>query len=197
MKRKYRILIYFGTLFFIIVLTFTATWIFLAKINGDPNIYQFNNSLKKEIYTYKDNTFYYGPKDDNSDKIDYNNAIIRKNKNEQNYKLIVVLNDEENTLMKDNYLFDKNYFYLIGRDITIYDITIDKPEESKRVYSGYFNGNARVTKIYGIKKDWLYIKVKLFKESDNHNWYEDRYYKINCDKEQVYEIPQSLLPEFK
>ena len=113
------------------------------------------------------------------------------------YKLVIVLNDEENTLMKDNYYFYKNYFYLISKDIIVYDISRDRPDRTKKVYEGYFIGNASVSKIYGVKKNWIYIKVKLFKETDNRKWYEDRYFKIKYDTNEVYEIPQSLLPEFK
>ena len=197
MIKKYKVLIYLGVLFFIIILTFSATWIFLSKVNGDTNIYQYGSTLTKELYKYKDNIFYYGPKDEASKQINYNNAVVRKDKTTGIYKLVIVLNDEENTLMKDNYYFYKNYFYLISKDIIVYDISRDRPDRTKKVYEGYFIGNASVSKIYGVKKNWIYIKVKLFKETDNRKWYEDRYFKIKYDTNEVYEIPQSLLPEFK
>lgn len=197
MKRKTKVLIYLTVLFFMITLTFSATWIFLTKVNGDSDIYQYGVILTKELYKYKNNTYYYGPKDSSSKEINYNNGIIKKDDLTGRYKLIITLNDEENTSMKDNYFFYKNYFYLINRDITIYNLMEDKPLESKRVYKGYFEGNANVSKIYGIKKEWIYIKVKLFKESDNRNWYEDKYFKIKFDTCDVYEIPYKLLPEFK
>lgn len=197
MVRKNKVLIYLCALFLIITLTFSATWLFLSKVNGDINIYQYGDKLTKQLYKYKNNIFYYGPKDENSNLINYNNAIIRKDKETGIYKLVIVLTDEENTLMKNNYYFYKNYFYLVSKDIIVYDISKDKPEKTKRVYNGYFIGNASVSKIYGMKKGWLYIKVKLFKETDNHKWYEDRYFKLKHEANQVLEIPQKQLPEFK
>ncbi|MBR4618905.1 MAG: hypothetical protein IKO49_06335 [Bacilli bacterium] len=196
MLRKYKVLIYLGFLFLIIVLTFTATWIFLSKVNGDTNIYQYGEQLTNKLYKYNKNIFYYGPKDEASKEINYNNSIIRKD-DMGIYKVVIALNDEENTLMKNNYCFYKNYFYLISKDIIVFDISRDKPELTKKVYEGYFTGNANVSHIYGVKKGWIYIKVKLFKETENRNWYEDRYFKIKYDTNQVYEIPQKLLPEFK
>ena len=196
MKRKYKVLIYLGSLFLIITLTFSLTWVFLSKVNGDTDIYQYGVVLTKELYKYKNNIFYYGPKDENSKLINYNNAIIKKDSRTNKYKLIITLNDEENTLMKDNYYFYKNYFYLISKDITVYNITSDRPQENKKNYKGYFTGNASVSKIYGVKKNWIYIKVKLFKESDSRNWYEDKYYKIKYDTCELREIPKKLLPKF-
>lgn len=197
MKRKYRLVIYLLVLLIVITGTFSATWMFLAKINGDTDIYEYGVTLTKELYKYKNKTYYYGPKDESSKLINYNNAIVEKDNNTEKYRLAVSLNDEENTMMKDNYLFYKNYFYLISRDIIVFNLDSKRPQGTKRVYKGYFIGNANVSKIYGVKKDWIYIRVRLFKETDNKNWYENKYFKINYDTCEVYEIPQKLLPEFK
>ena len=127
--------------------------------------------------------------------ISYNNAIIRKNNKTNKYKLIIPLNDEETTLMRDNSLFYKNYFYIIGSDITRYDLTAEVPSKTKKTCKGAFIQNAEVSEIYGINKKWIYIRVSLFKDSGSHTGYTDKYYKIKFNLDKVYEISKSMLPE--
>lgn len=196
MKKRYKVLIYLFCLILIILTTFSLTWMFLEKISGDNDIYKYNVDLKEELYKYKNYTYYFGPKDEQSKLIDYSNAIIRKDKANK-YKVVVTLNDEESTLMKNNSFFYKNYFYLIAGNITRFNLGAEKIMKTKTVDEGSFVGNARVSKIYGEKNGYIYFKVKLFKESDNRNWYEDRYFKLKYDDMKLYEIPQSLLPEFE
>lgn len=181
----------------LIVVTFYATWSILKYINGDTGMYAYDNILKIKLHNYGDYTYYYGPKDVNSKLINYNNAIIRKNNKTKQYKLVIPLNDEETTLMNNNSLFYKKYLYIISNDIIRYDLTIDNPTKNRKIKTDYFIGNASVDEIYGIYKKWIYIKVKLFKEADNRSWYVDKYYKIKFNLEEVYEIPQKLLPEIK
>ncbi len=195
MKKRYKVLIYLFCLILIILSTFSLTWMFLEKINGDTDIYKYDVELKDELYKNKKYTYYFGPKDEQSKLISYNNAIIRKDKNNK-YKLIITLNDEESTLMKNNYFFYKNYFYLIANDLTRFDLSQDKIMETKKVDKGLFTGNASVSKIFGEDKGYIYFKVKLFKETDSRKWHEDRYFKVKYDDMMVYEIPQKLLPEF-
>lgn len=195
MKKRYKVLIYLFCLILIILSTFSLTWMFLEKISGDTDIYKYDVELKDELYKNKKYTYYFGPKDEQSKLISYNNAIIRKDKNNK-YKLIITLNDEESTLMKNNYFFYKNYFYLIANDLTRFDLSQDKIMETKKVDKGLFTGNASVSKIFGEDKGYIYFKVKLFKETDSRKWHEDRYYKVKYDDMMVYEIPQKLLPEF-
>lgn len=194
---KYKKLVYLGVFFFIIVATYSLTWLFLTKANGDSDIYSYGVILTKELYSYKNNTYYYGPKDESSKLINYNNAIVKKDNKTNVYKLLISLNDEENTLMKNNYIFYKNYFYLIYDNIVIYDLNKTNPDKSKKVIKGYFTGNASVGNIYGVKDKWIYIRVKLYKENDNNKWYGDKYYKVKYDGSSVKEIPKKLLPEFK
>lgn len=196
MKRRYRVLIYLFCLILIILTTFSLTWIFLEKISGDTDIYKYNVDFKEKLYKDKKYTYYFGPKDEQSKLIDYNNAVIRKDKFNK-YKIVVTLNDEESTLMKNNYFFYKNYLYLIAGNITRFNLGAEKIMKTKKVDKGCFIGNARVSKIFGQKDGFIYFKVKLFKESDNRNWYEDRYYKLKYDNMKLYEIPQQLLPEFE
>ena len=99
--------------------------------------------------------------------------------------------------MKDNNLFYKNYFYLLSSKIVIYDLNKSNPEKTKKVKEGFFTGNASISGIYGVKKDWIYIRVKLYREKDNDKWYSEKYYKIKYDGSLVYEIPKKLIPEFK
>lgn len=193
---KYKKWIYLGAFFFIVITTYSLTWLLLTKIDGDSDIYKYGVVLSKELYTYQDTTYYYGPKDENSKAISYNNAIVKKDKKTNVYKLLISLNDEENTLMKNNYLFYKKYFYLISDDIVIYDLKKANPDKSKKTIKGYFTGNARVSNIYGVKDEWIYIKVKLYKEKDNNKWYSDKYFKIKYDVSEVREIPKKSLPEF-
>ena len=70
-------------------------------------------------------------------------------------------------------------------------------EKTKKVKEGFFTGNASISGIYGVKKDWIYIRVKLYREKDNDKWYSEKYYKIKYDCSLVYEIPKKLIPEFK
>ncbi len=189
--------IYIFAFLVLIVVTFYGTWIGLKYINSDAGAYAYDTILKSELHTYGDYSYYFGPKDVNSKLISYNNAIIRKNNITNKYKLIIPLNDEETTLMRDNSLFYKKYFYIIGNDIIRYDLSAEVPSKTRKVYSGYFIDNATVSEIYGINKKWIYIKVKLFKETDNHRWYVDKYYKIKFNLSEVYEIPQRMLPEIK
>ena len=195
MKKRYKVLIYLFSLILIILSTFSLTWMFLEKISGDTDIYKYDVELKDELYKDKKYTYYFGPKDEQSKLISYNNAIVRKDKNNK-YKLIITLNDEECTLMKNNYFFYKNYFYLISNNLTRFDLSQDKIMETKKVDNGVFIGNASVSKIYGENKGYIYFKVKLFKETDSRKWHEDRYYKVKYDNMMIYEIPQKLLPEF-
>ena len=193
MKRKYRLVIYLLVLIIIITGTFSATWMFLTRVTGDRNIYKYGDTLKNEIYKYNNRTYYYGPKDESSKQIDYDNAIIEKNNTTGSYKLVVSLNDEENTLLKTNSLFYKNHFYIISRDI----VAVDLNKRNKKVYKENFIGNSNVSHIYGVKKGWIYIKVTLFKENDSKTWYENKYYKIETETCELKEIPQKLLPEFE
>lgn len=179
----------------LIVATFYVTWIGLKYINGDAGTYAYDNILKEELHKYGDYSYYFGPKDVNSKMISYNNAIIRKNNKTKKYKLIIPLNDEETTLMRDNVLFYKKYFYLIGNDITRYDLTAEVPSKTKKIYKGAFIQNAEVSEIYGIEKKWIYVKVSLFIDSGNHRGYTDKYYKIKFNVDKVYEITKSMLPE--
>jgi len=195
MKKRYTVLIYLFSLILIILSTFSLTWMFLEKISGDTDIYKYDVELKDELYKDKKYTYYFGPKDEQSKLISYNNAIVRKDKNNK-YKLIITLNDEECTLMKNNYFFYKNYFYLISNNLARFDLSQDKIMETKKVDNGVFIGNASVSKIYGENKGYIYFKVKLFKETDSRKWHEDRYYKVKYDNMMIYEIPQKLLPEF-
>lgn len=195
MKKRYTVLIYLFSLILIILSTFSLTWMFLEKISGDTDIYKYDVELKDELYKDKKYTYYFGPKDEQSKLISYNNAIVRKDKNNK-YKLIITLNDEECTLMKNNYFFYKNYFYLISNNLTRFDLSQDKIMETKKVDNGVFIGNASVSKVYGENKGYIYFKVKLFKETDSRKWHEDRYYKVKYDNMMIYEIPQKLLPEF-
>lgn len=197
MEKKYTKAIYLGSLLVIVVLTYSLTWLFLTKVDGDSDIYKYGVVLTKELYSYKGNTYYYGPKDESSKLINYNNAIVKRDKKDNTYKLIISLNDEENTLMKDNYLFYKNYFYLLSSKIVIYDLNKSNPEKTKKVKEGFFTGNASISGIYGVKKDWIYIRVKLYREKDNDKWYSEKYYKIKYDGSLVYEIPKKLIPKFK
>lgn len=196
MKKRYSVLIYLFCLILIILSTFSLTWMMLVKITGDTDIYQFDVDLKDELYKYKGFTYYFGPKDENSKLINYNNAIVRKDDKTNKYKLIITLNDEESTQMKNNYFFYKNYFYLISNDLTRYNLNDEKAIESKVTLKGCFTGNASVNKIYGRNGDYIYFKVKLFKDTDSRKWYEDRYFKVKYDTLEIYEIPQKLLPEF-
>jgi hypothetical protein len=179
----------------LIVVTFYATWVGLKYINGDAGAYAYDNILTKELHTYGNYSYYFGPKDVNSKLISYNNAIIRKNNKTNHYKLIIPLNDEETTLMRDNSLFYKKYFYIIGSDVIRYDLTAEIPSKTKKKYEGCFINNASVSEIYGVYKKWIYVKVKLFKETDNHSWYTDKYYRIKFNSDKIYEIPHSMLPE--
>ena len=52
------------------------------------------------------------------------------------------------------------------------------PEKTKKVKEGFFTGNASISGIYGVKKDWIYIRVKLYREKDSDKWYSEKYYKI-------------------
>lgn len=181
----------------LIVATFYATWTGLKYINGDAGAYAYDNILTNKLYTYGNYSYYFGPKDVNSKMISYNNAIIRKNNKTKNYKLIIPLNDEETTLMRDNSLFYKKYFYIIGSDITRYDLTAEVPSKTKKTYKGAFVQNAEVSEIYGINKKWIYLKVNLFKDNGSHRWYVNKYYKIKFNIDKVYEISKEMLPEFK
>lgn len=189
--------IYVVAFLVLIVATFYATWTGLKYINSDAGSYAYDNILKNELHKYGDYSYYFGPKDVNSKMISYSNAIIRKNNKTNHYKLIIPLNDEEATLMRDNSLFYKKYFYIIGRDIIRYDLTETIPSKTRKVYSNYFINNASVDEIYGVYKKWIYVRVKLFKETDNHRWYVDKYYKIKFNSDKIYEIPQRMLPEIK
>ncbi len=189
--------IYIIAFIILVVATFYATWSGLKYINGDSGAYAYDNILKNELHKYEDYSYYFGPKDVNSKLISYNNAIIRKNNKTKHYKLIIPLNDEETTLMRDNSFFYKKYFYIIGNDIIRYDLTAEIPSKTRKVYSNCFINNASVSEIYGINKKWIYIKVRLFKDTDNHKWYVDKYYKIKFNINEVYEISEKMLPDFK
>ena len=99
--------------------------------------------------------------------------------------------------MRNNSLFYKKYFYIIGSDIIRYDLTAETPSKTRKVYSNHFVNNASVDEIYGIHQKWIYIRVGLFKDTDNHRWYVDKYYKIKFNSDKVYEISKKMLPEFK
>lgn len=179
----------------LIVATFYATWTGLKYINGDAGAYAYDSILTNELYKYKNYSYFFGPKDVNSKMISYNNAIIRKNHKTNKYKLIIPLNDEETTLMRDNSLFYKKYFYIIGSDITRYDLTAEVPSKTKKMYKGAFIQNAEVSEIYGIDKKWIYVKVSLFRDGGSYRWYTDKYYKIKFNTDKVYEISRTMLPE--
>ena len=196
MKKRYKVLIYLFCLILIILSTFSATWILLEKTIGDTDIYKYDVESTQELYKDKKYTYYFGPKDKQSKLISYNNAIIRKDKFGK-FKTIITFNDEEATFVNKKSIFTKNYFYLISGTITRFNLKSDKVMQSKRVYKDCFIGNARVDSIFGEKNGYIYFKVKLFKERDNGSWYEDRYYKIKVNNMKLYEIPQSLLPEFE
>ena len=181
----------------LVVATFYATWTGLKYINGDAGAYAYDTILKDELHKYGDYSYYFGPKDVNSKLISYNNAIIRKNNKTKHYKLIIPLNDEETTLMRNNSLFYKKYFYIIGKDIIRYDLTAEIPSKTRKVYSSHFINNATVEEIYGVHKKWIYIRVGLFKDTNNHRWYVDKYYKIKFNSDKVYEISKKMLPDFK
>lgn len=189
--------IYFISFIILVVATFYATWIGLKYINGDAGAYAYDAILKDELHKFGDYSYYFGPKDVNSKLISYNNAIIRKNNKTKHYKLIIPLNDEEATLMRNNSFFYKKYFYIIGSDIIRYDLTAETPSKTRKVYSNHFVNNASVDEIYGIHQKWIYIRVGLFKDTDNHRWYVDKYYKIKFNSDKVYEISKKMLPEFK
>ena len=189
--------IYILSFLVLIIVTFYVTWTGLKYINGDAGAYAYDNILKKELHVYGDYSYYFGPKDVNSKMISYNNAIIRKNNKTKHYKLIIPLNDEETTLMRYNSLFYKRYLYIIGSDIIRYDLTAATPSKTKKVFSKYFIDNATVAEIYGVHKKWIYVRVELFKETDNHRWYVDKYYKIKFNSDDIYEITKDMLPDFK
>ena len=189
--------IYILSFLVLIIVTFYVTWTGLKYINGDAGAYAYDNILKKELHVYGDYSYYFGPKDVNSKMISYNNAIIRKNNKTKHYKLIIPLNDEETTLMRYNSLFYKRYLYIIGSDIIRYDLTAATPSKTKKVFSKYFIDNATVAEIYGVHKKWIYVRVELFKETDNHRWYVDKYYKIKFNSDDIYEITKNMLPDFK
>lgn len=189
--------IYIFSFLVLIVVTFYATWTGLKYINGDSGAYAYDNILRNELHKYGNYSYYFGPKDVNSKMISYNNAIIRKNNKTNHYKLIIPLNDEETTLMRDNSFFYKKYFYIIGSDIIRYDLTATIPSKTRKICKSNFINDASVSEIYGVHKKWIYIKVKLFKSTDNHRWYVDKYYKIKFNLSKVYEIPQKMLPEIK
>ncbi len=189
--------IYILSFLVLIIVTFYVTWTGLKYINGDAGAYAYDNILKKELHVYGDYSYYFGPKDVNSKMISYNNAIIRKNNKTKHYKLIIPLNDEETTLMRYNSLFYKRYLYIIGSDIIRYDLTAATPSKTKKVFSKYFIDNASVAEIYGVHKKWIYVRVELFKETDNHRWYVDKYYKIKFNSDDIYEITKNMLPDFK
>ena len=189
--------IYILSFLVLIIVTFYVTWTGLKYINGDVGAYAYDNILTKELHVYGDYSYYFGPKDVNSKMISYNNAIIRKNNKTKHYKLIIPLNDEETTLMRYNSLFYKRYLYIIGSDIIRYDLTAATPSKTKKVFSKYFIDNASVAEIYGVHKKWIYVRVELFKETDNHRWYVDKYYKIKFNSDDIYEITKDMLPDFK
>ena len=189
--------IYVFSFIVLIAVTFYVTWAGLKYINGDAGAYAYDNILTKELHTFGDYSYYFGPKDVNSKMISYNNAIIRKNNKTNHYKLIIPLNDEETTLMRSNSLFYNFFFYIIGSDIIRYDLTAEIPSKTRKVYSKYFINDASVDEIYGVHKKWIYIRVGLFKDTDNHRWYVDKYYKIKFNSDKIYEISKDMLPEFK
>lgn len=194
---KTRTIKYLIAFIILIVATFYATWTGLKYINSDAGSYAYDNILQNELYKYGDYSYYFGPKDINSKMISYNNAIIRKNNKTNKYKLIIPLNDEETTLMRDNSLFYKKYFYIIGNDITRYNLDAEVPSKTKKIYKGAFVSNAEVSEIYGINKKWIYVKINLFKDDGSHRWYVDKFYKIKFNTDKVYEISRKMLPEFK
>ncbi len=181
----------------LVIATYSMTWIFLTKVDAESNNYDYGDSLGKELYNYQGNKYYYGPKDESSYLISYNNAIIKKEAKTNKYKLVLSLDDEENTLMKDNYFFYKNYFYLIHSSIVIYNLDDKNPDSTKKVVKGYFDGNISVEKVYGQKNKWIYIKVKLYKENSDTKWYVTKYFKIKYDGSEIKEISKKNLPEFK
>lgn len=98
MEKKYTKAIYLGSLLVIVVLTYSLTWLFLTKVDGDSDIYKYGVVLTKELYSYKGNTYYYGPKDESSKLINYNNAIVKRDKKDNTYKLIISLKDRKSVV---------------------------------------------------------------------------------------------------
>lgn len=195
MKNK-KTLNYLWAFLIVIVFTYSITWILLLKLDSESKTYKYKDNLNNKIYSYNGIDYFYGPKDETSSSIGYNNSIIKKDK-KNNYKVLITLNDFDNTLMEKNHLFYKNYFYLISDSITIYNLSKNNVEKTKKVIKGYFTSDLTVDSIYGIKNNWIYIKAKLYKENDSDKWYSNKYFKIKYDGSTVYEIPEKLIPKFK